>query len=83
MAVCEKPVVKRPITTRTLLARINRKLAHSNEAVRKCREGSHGHANLGDYYLLDLYTNTVRNSQIDLEHLARELQVLHEFEQVS
>jgi hypothetical protein len=83
MAVCERTVAKRPISIRALLTRINRKLALSNEAVRKCRAECTGHESLGDYYLIDLATEKVRNTKINLEHLARELQVLHGFEEVS
>jgi hypothetical protein len=80
-----KPLVLRPtnvVTERALLRRINRKLAKDQEVVRRCRENSRGFHDLGTYYRVDLTTNLVVDTHIDIETLGRELDVLGESESV-
>jgi hypothetical protein len=65
----------RKMNTSTLklqIARINRKLAKRYEKLRTSR--SHGELqNLGDHYLVDTYSNTVIDSNVDLDVLEAKL----------
>jgi hypothetical protein len=70
---------KVPVTERALLQRINRKLAPEWQAVRKLRGDSHVH-DLGRFYGLDTYRNTIEATHIDLEAWGRELGVLAPYE---
>jgi hypothetical protein len=55
------------------IARINRKLTKQGQKL--CTSRSYGEkSNLGDYYVLDVWTNTVINSRItDLDEFERDL----------
>lgn len=64
------------ISERALIARINRKLAHDGEKLRKSR-GMQAYTNLGDYYTVDIKTNTLRRWFIDIEEFGREVGVMH------
>jgi len=55
-----------------LLKRINRKLAHQDERVRKARIFDPG---VGDYYLVDLSLNAIISTHVDIESLGTELGV--------
>ena len=75
----EKQLV--PVSLRGVIQRINRRLAEkhgkfgspptSRVQLKKSR-GLHAVQNLGDYYLLDVYSNTIVNHHLDLEDLARD-----------
>lgn len=55
------------ITIRALEARAKRhSLAKNNEILRKCRPDSRGYGDLGDYYFVDTYSNTIANRGLDL-----------------
>ncbi len=66
-----------------LFGRINRKLAHEKKVLKKCRENSQWYDNLGDYYIVDLFNNTLCAQHVNIESLSRELGVLDENEQVA
>jgi hypothetical protein len=70
---------KVPVSEKALIQRINRKLKSDHEVVKKTR---HGRAwrDLGDFYRLDWYRNTIIDHHIDLEDLGRELEVLEAYE---
>ena len=70
--------MKKPISERALLARINRAL--DDDVVKKCRRDSRQWYSLGDYYSVDLMTNVIIDKDIDLEAYGRELGCLTEFE---
>lgn len=81
---------KVPLTERALVQRINRKLAHEGEVLKKCRcavcgnriDGS-AHCNLGPYFIVDLSTNAVTNKEMDdLESLGNELKVIQPWEKL-
>lgn len=59
-----------------LILRINRRLAKDDQAVRKCRETSRDHNELGDYYVVNTSMNVIVAKQVDLEEYGRELGVL-------
>jgi hypothetical protein len=68
------------VSARAVLARVNRKLAAEGSVLRRCRQGSHNHDDLGDYYMVNLNTNGIFKVQCELEEEARELGVLGEWE---
>ncbi len=68
-----------PVTMKALVQRINRKLADSNEALRKTR-GARALIDLGDWYVLDTNRNLILHKNVDPEVLGRELGVLHPWE---
>lgn len=72
--------MKKLISERALLARINRAL--SGEILKKCRIDSRQWSSLGDYYTVDLNSNAVIHTDIDLEAYGRELGCLEEYEEL-
>ncbi len=61
------------ISERALFARINRVLAKSNEALRKCRQDSRAYQSIGPYYIVDVNRNSIIASGItDLKDLAKD-----------
>ncbi len=71
-----------PISVRAALQRINRKLAPELRAVRKCPPKSRGFRELGRYYHVDMSSNMVTITHIDLTDFGQELGVLAEWETV-
>ena len=72
--------MKKPVSERALLARINRAL--EEDVVKKCRRDSRSWYSLGDYYSVDLMSNVIIDKDIDLEAYGRELGCLTEFEKL-
>ena len=70
------------VTKRALVARINRKLPDLQQ-VRTAREGGMLRHNVGRYYVLDARTNSVIDTHVDLERLARSLGAMHELESLA
>jgi hypothetical protein len=60
-------------TQKTRIARINRRLAKRYEKLRSSRSSAELQ-NLGDRYVVDMYTNTVIQTHVDLDEF--EAQVL-------
>ena len=71
---------KVPVSVRVVLARVNRKLAVEGSVLRRCRQDSRNHDQLGDYYMVNLNSNGIFKTQCELEEEARELGVLGEWE---
>jgi hypothetical protein len=72
--------MKKTITYRALLLRVNRHLESEGSQLKRCRESASDFAELGPYFL-------VRNGQItdrklNLEDFARKLSVLNQFEKL-
>lgn len=67
--------MKKPVSQRALLARINRRLVKAGEhgqQMKSCSPRSRWHDDLGNYYIIDLETNAIAASGIDdLEAWAR------------
>ena len=74
--------MKYPVTERALMARINRKLKHEDRVLRRCGEGSRSYNTLGRYYVLDTHKNIVVDLQVDLSHLAGELDAMTPHEEL-
>ena len=70
------------ITENALLKRINRKLAHKGQQLRKTRPNSRWFHNLGEFYRIDLRDNRSEGTHLSLTNVALELGVLAENERV-
>jgi hypothetical protein len=70
------------VSERALLARLNRKLASEGLQIKKCRVDTSGHAELGDYYAVDVNRNVVDCKHVDLEIWGRKEKVLADYEQL-
>lgn len=71
------------VTLTSLQRRINRALTHDGLVLRKCREGSRYYHERGDYYIVDVQTRGINETHVDLEDLARELNVLKDSESLT
>jgi hypothetical protein len=69
-----------PVAERALLARINRQLAHEGRRMKRCADNSPWHAQLGDYYVLDMNRNTIDAQFVSIEAWGREAGVLKDWE---
>lgn len=74
--------MKAKITERALFARIDRKLAKDGERLRRCRSDSRAYAELGDYYIVNQSANTITAQHCTLEGLAKELDLLADWEEL-
>jgi len=71
-----------PVSERALIGRINRRLDRDYKKLYKSRPGSRLEANVGRFYVVDVWRNTVVDTHVDLESYGRELGVLAEWEQL-
>ena len=62
------------------LRRLNRTLAQRGEVIRKTRGGNRYAAVLGEHYLVDLETDKVLKSHVDIEEYVKKYQVLKDWE---
>jgi hypothetical protein len=69
------------ITEAALIARIQRKLAHEDQRLRKSR-GRTDQFNLGEYYVYHWRDNLILEKSVDPEALGRQLGVLSESQTV-
>jgi hypothetical protein len=75
---------KLPISKRAAIARINRYYQREDSGYRlKTTRGQRWRNDLGDHYILDIYRNWIIEKHIDVEELARELEVLAAWETVA
>jgi hypothetical protein len=72
---------KVPVSTRAVIARINRKRKPDDEMVKVTR-GDRWRHELGAYYVVNFARNWIVNKDIDPETYARELGVLDDFEEM-
>ncbi|WP_316205267.1 hypothetical protein [Bradyrhizobium sp. SZCCHNS3004] len=77
MAKTERKV---PVTMRALLARINRRLARDDQALRSCRSDSRWWRDLGDHYVVDVNRNIIQDTFVDPVIYGSELGVMQPFE---
>ena len=73
---------KAKITKHALIQRINRKLAKDGKIL-KARRSEKVISDLGDYFIVDLYHNSIKGHHIEIEELGRELEVLKPYEIVA
>jgi len=72
---------KVPVTVRSAIQRINRRLKPDNEMLKTAR-GRYMRMQVGDYYIVNFNRNFILHTNVDPELLGRELGVLHEWERV-
>ena len=63
--------MQKPVTELAVKRRINRRLAEKGECLRKCSSRSPWWHELGNYYIAEMNTTRVIQTDIDLELLAR------------
>lgn len=68
-----------PVTLRAVIQRLNRRLKQDHEMIRAAR-GAQARQEFGDFYWLDYNRNVVLDKDVDVEALARKLEVLAPFE---
>jgi hypothetical protein len=64
--------MQKPVTELAVKRRLNRRLAGKGECLRKCSSNSPWLSELGSYYIAEIDTNNVIQTDVDLEVLARE-----------
>jgi hypothetical protein len=69
------------VSMKSLMQRVNRKLAEQGERLRKTRS-VRDFCNLGEYFTVDVQHNCVVRHHVDPEALARELGALQPWERV-
>ena len=71
-----------PVSRRALIQRINRKLP-GHETLKTNRAPGSTHRELGRYFIVDEYNNSITCRFVDLKKLGRELGVLRGYERVA
>jgi len=74
--------MKKPVTARALVKRLNRHLPKDGLKVFQCKINAHGHHELGSYYIVDTKMNMINAMHVDVEQLARHEGVLKEYEEI-
>ena len=64
------------ISESALFSRINRRLEKEDQALRMTAHSSRWFTDTGRFYIVDLHTNFIITSHVDLQQLGRELGVL-------
>ena len=75
-------LVKKQVTQKDLVALINRNLVLRGEILKKCAKSSWWHKSLGDYFLVDVQSDSVIDTNTDLEELARKTGALNNWEEL-
>jgi cytochrome oxidase assembly protein ShyY1 len=70
-----------PVTERAVIQRVNRKLALEGQKLRTSRS-ARSIQDSGRYYIVDLRGNWLARKNVDVEKLARELEVLAGWESI-
>ena len=71
------------VSERALIQRINRKLSKESKALKTSREKSVGFQITGRFYIVDDSRDSVAATDIKLEGLGRELNVLKAYEELA
>ena len=74
--------MKVPVTERSVVARVNRRLASDGEQLKPARS-ERLRAQVGDWYVLDVKLNGISRKDVNLEAIARECGALQDWEVVS
>lgn len=72
---------KAPVSERALFARLNRALAKQGESLKRCRADTRSHLELGNYFIVG-DGNAVTAKHVDIAALAREMEVLKDYEEL-
>lgn len=73
---------KVPISSRALVQRINRKLKADHQQVRATRGTGRMWTTLGDFYVVDIGQHFIASHHVDIEELARDLEVMAAWEEL-
>ena len=72
---------KVPVSERAVIQRINRVLDKKGEVLKKTR-GAQAVVDVGDYYILNSSANAVIRHDVNVEALAKSLDVLADYEEL-
>ena len=75
--------MQKPVTELAVKRRLNRRLAEKDECLRKCSNNSPWLSELGNYYIAEINTDIVIQTDIDLEALARKEGVMKSGEAIT
>ena len=75
--------MQKPVTELAVKRRLNRRLAEKGECLRKCSSNSPWLSELGNYYIAEINTDNVIQTDIDLEALARKEGVMKSGEAIT
>jgi hypothetical protein len=70
-----------PVTMRSVMQRINRKLRESGEILKTAR-GAQARGMIGDYYIISSRNGNIMRHHVNPEELGRKLGVLQNYEEV-
>lgn len=71
---------KVPVSRRALVQRINRALKKDRENLKTCSSNSRSYNTLGEYYIIDLGTNCIIHTDVDIEAVGRKRDILKQWE---
>jgi len=74
--------MKKPVSQRALMSRINRKLAKQDEVLKKSSPNAKFHSTTGDYYIVNTVSNNIIDTSVHIETLGRECGALADFEEL-
>ena len=74
--------MKKYITERALVQRINRSLAPQKQALKKQRDSSRHIGETGKFYIFDFRSNKIRATEVDIETLGTKLALLKSHEKL-
>jgi len=63
--------MQKPVTELAVKRRLNRRLSEKGKCLRKCSSNSPWLNELGNYYIAEINTSNVLQTEVDLEELAR------------
>jgi hypothetical protein len=72
---------KAKVSKRTLIQRINRRLAKSDKMLKVTRS-ENATFELGDYFVVDTRRNVIVSHHVKIEYLGREIEVLKPYEEL-
>ena len=72
--------MRKAVTYRALLLRVNRQLEAEGSILKRCRESASDYGALGPYFVI--CNGRITASKLDLEEYARKIGVLNHFEKL-
>jgi len=75
--------MKKQVSERAVMARLNRRLRKDNQQIRKTRDNSRWLVSQGDFFIIDLATKIISDDHVDLDYTARDLGALAAYEEVA
>ena len=75
--------MQKPVTELAVKRRINRLLVEKGECLRKCSSSSPWLSELGNYYIAEINTDNIIQTDVDLKGLARKEGVMKSGEAIT